>query len=146
MKISQEILKQVDTSQKNVRTMKQNQPSFESLVQSQAQKMQASELQRLMSDITVQGDRLARFRSFKDLVKFKRLIKRFLEEAVSNGLDLQKSLSFSYTGSSRNLTLVKAIDEKLMELTEEIMSQEKKSVDLLGLIGEIKGLLINIYT
>lgn len=146
MKISQEMLKQIDTSQKSVRTTKQDQPSFGSIVQSQAQKMQSAELQRLMSDITIQGDRLARFRSFKDLVKFKRLIKRFLEEAVSNGLDLQKSLSFSYTGSSRNLTLVKEIDEKLIALTEEIMNQEKKTVDLLGLIGEIKGLLVNIYT
>jgi uncharacterized protein len=146
MKISQEMLKQVDTSQKNVRATKSNLPSFESIVQSQAQKLQQNELQRLMNDITVQGDRLARFRSFKDLVKFKRLIKRFLEEAVANGLDVQKSLSFSYTGSSRNLTLVKQIDEKLMELTEEIMGQEKKTVDLLGLIGEIKGLLINLYT
>ncbi|WP_042147570.1 YaaR family protein [Paucisalibacillus sp. EB02] len=146
MKISQEMLKQVDTSQKNIRTRESNHPTFGNLVQSQTKKMQHAELQRLMQDITFQGDRLARYRSFKDLVKFKRLIKRFLEEAVSNGMDLQKSLSFSYTGSSRNLTLVKQIDEKLMELTEEIMSQEKKTVDLLGLIGEIKGLLINLYT
>ncbi|WP_010094912.1 YaaR family protein [Ornithinibacillus scapharcae] len=146
MKISQEMLKQVDTSQKNARSLKQNQPSFEAIVQSQSQKMQQAELQKLMQNITAQGDRLARFRSFKDLVKFKRLIKRFLQEAVSNGMDLEKSLSFSYTGSSRNLTLVKQIDEKLMELTDEIMNQEKKTVDLLGLIGEIKGLLVNIYT
>ncbi|WP_026908512.1 YaaR family protein [Paucisalibacillus globulus] len=146
MKISQEMLKQVDTSKKNIRTREQNQPTFGNLVQSQTQKMQQAELQRLTQDITLQGNHLARYRSFKDLVKFKRLIKRFLEEAVSNGMDLQKSLSFSYTGSSRNLTLVKQIDEKLMELTEEIMSQEKKTVDLLGLIGEIKGLLINLYT
>jgi uncharacterized protein len=146
MKISQDILKQIDTSQKNARTTKQNHPSFESIVQSQTEKMKSSELQRLMSDISLQGDRLARYRSFKDLVKFKRLIKRFLEEAVSNGLDLEQSLSFSYTGSSRNMTLVKEIDEKLMELTEEIMNQEKKTVDLLGLIGEIKGLLVNLYT
>jgi uncharacterized protein len=146
MKISQDILKQIDTSQKNARTTQQNYPSFESIVQSQTEKMKSSELQRLMSDIFLQGDRLARYRSFKDLVKFKRLIKRFLEEAVSNGLDLEQSLSFSYTGSSRNMTLVKEIDEKLMELTEEIMNQEKKTVDLLGLIGEIKGLLVNLYT
>jgi uncharacterized protein len=146
MKISQEMLKQVDTSQKNVRTTRAGNQSFEAIVQSQTQKMQKTELQRLMSDITMQGDRLARFRSFKDLVKFKRLIKRFLEESVSNGMDLQKSHSFSFTGNSRKLTLVKQIDEKLMELTEEIMNQEKKTVDLLGLIGEIKGLLVNIYT
>ncbi|MEW9675324.1 DUF327 family protein [Lentibacillus sp. L22] len=32
----------------------------------------------------------------------------------------------------------------MTELTEAMMHQEKKTIDLLGIIGEIKGLLINI--
>ena len=35
---------------------------------------------------------------------------------------------------------------KLIELTEEVVNQEKDAIDLLGRIGEIKGLLINLYT
>lgn len=146
MKISQELLKQIDTSQKNGKSRETTQQSFQSIVQSQSQKMQSSQLQKLMQDISHQGDRLARYRSLKELVRFKRLIKKFLEETVSNGFDVKQSISFNYTGSSRNLTVVKQIDEKLIELTEEIMNQEKKTVDLLGLIGEIKGLLVNLYT
>ncbi|MUK88094.1 DUF327 family protein [Ornithinibacillus sp. L9] len=144
MKISQEMRSQV--ANKSVQTNIEGKQSFQAVVQSQTQKLQQSELQKLMQDITMQGNKLARYRSFKDLVKFKRLIKGFLKEAVSNGLDLKKSHSFSFTGNSRNLTIVEEIDEKLMELTEEIMNQEKKTVDLLGLIGEIKGLLVNLYT
>lgn len=131
---------------KNIQTNVEGKQSFDAIVQSQTQKLQQSELQKLMQDITLQGNKLARYRSFKDLVKFKRLVKGFLKEAVSSGIDLKKSQSFSFTGGSRNLTLVEVIDEKLMDLTEEIMNQEKKTVDLLGLIGEIKGLLINLYT
>ncbi|MFD2045595.1 YaaR family protein [Ornithinibacillus salinisoli] len=144
MKISQEMRSQV--TNKNIQSNTEGKQSFQTIVQSQTQKLQQSGLQKLMQDITLQGNKLARYRSFKDLVKFKRLVKGFLKETVSSGLDLQKSHSFSFTGNSRNLTIVKEIDEKLIELTEEIMNQEKKTVDLLGLIGEIKGLLINLYT
>ncbi|MDY0394833.1 DUF327 family protein [Virgibacillus halophilus] len=37
------------------------------------------------------------------------------------------------------------MDEKLVKLTEDVLDQEKKTVDLLDTIGEIKGLLVNIY-
>lgn len=99
----------------------------------------------MMKNITLQGEKLARSRNFKDLAKFKRLIKSFLGETVSGGLRIKKEQSFNRNGSS-HLTLIKQVDEKLIELTEQVMSQEKKTVDILGLIGEIKGLLINLYT
>lgn len=41
---------------------------------------------------------------------------------------------------------MKEIDDKLIQLTEEMMDQEKPAIDLLERIGEIKGLLINLYT
>ncbi|WP_099158918.1 YaaR family protein [Virgibacillus ndiopensis] len=145
MKISQEMRSQIESTTKNVRTAA-GQQTFDGMVQSQTQKLKQQELQQLMKDITMQGDKLARFRSFRDLVKFKRMVKGFLKETVYNGLDLQKSYGFSLDGQNRKLAIVKEVDEKLVELTEEIMNQEKKTVDLLGLIGEIKGLLINLYT
>lgn len=137
---------QTQTETKHPRPAAAETKSFNKMVQSQTQNLKQQELQQLMKNITVQGDRVARFRSFRDLAKFKRMVKGFLQETVYNGLDLQKSHSFNVEGKSRQLAIVKEVDEKLLELTEEIMNQEKKTVDILGLIGEIKGLLINIYT
>lgn len=144
MKISQEMHSQVETKQ--MRTHADGNKSFNNMVQSQTYKLKQQEVQHLMKDITLQGEKLAHFRSFHDLAKFKRMVKDFLQKTVYNGLDLQKSHSFSLEGQSHKLVIVKEIDEKLIELTEEIMNQEKKAVDLLGVIGEIKGLLINLYT
>ncbi len=137
---------QLDASNKNMRTLPEGKQPFNQMVQSHAGKLQQAELQKLMSDITVQGDRLARFRSFRDLAKFKRLVRSFLKEAVTNGLHLEESHSFQLSGQSQKLITVKQVDEKLVELTETVLSDERKMVDLLGLIGEIKGLLINLYT
>ena len=48
-------------------------------------------------------------------------------------------------GEGRRLKIVETIDEKLIELAEDLLNEEKTSVDLLAKIGEIKGLLINLY-
>lgn len=143
MKINQNMRSQLDTKQ--LRTSTEDNQSFNKMIQSQTIKLKQQEIKHLMQEISIQGDKLDRSRSVRDLVIFKRLIKDFLEETVYNGLQLQTSHSFSFTGESRKLSIVKEVDEKLIELTEEIMNQEEKTVDLLGVIGEIKGLLVNLY-
>ncbi|WP_164215623.1 YaaR family protein [Virgibacillus sp. YIM 98842] len=144
MKIGHELKTQSDTAY--TRPSKSTANEFYKTFQSRMHQVNEQEFQQLMKDITAQGNKLARFRSFRDLAKFKRMVKGFLQKAVKEGMDLEQSHSFGIDGQTRQLTVVKYIDEKLMELTEEVMNQEKKSVDILGLIGEIKGLLINIYT
>lgn len=144
MKINQNMRSQLETKQ--LRTNIEGNKTFEQMIQSQTLKLNQQEIKHLMREISMQGDRLNRFRSVRDLVTFKRLIKDFLEETVFKGLQLKSSHSFSFHGDSQKLSIVKKIDEKLIELTEEVMSQEEKTVDLLGVIGEIKGLLVNLYT
>lgn len=143
MKITQEMRSQTISQ---VRSEKEGSKTFQNIVQSQSSKVKQQEIRELMSQIETQGDKLARFRSFPDLVKFKRLIKRFLEKTTNEGLGLKKFHHFDLSGQSQQLAIVEKIDEKLVELTEELMGQEKKTVDLLGVIGEIKGLMINLYT
>lgn len=144
MKISQEMKTQTEV--KLNRPMSQEHPSFQKLVQSETQQLQKQELQQLMTNLSEQGDRLARYRTMRELVKFKRMIKGFLQKTVSSNYQLKHGHSIGFDGSSRKLTILKELDESLVGLTEEVMDQERKTVDILGLIGEIKGLLVNIYT
>ncbi|RYG72712.1 DUF327 family protein [Lentibacillus lipolyticus] len=145
MKVSTDVQSQVETAAFKKTGSAEGNTSFQKIVQSQTQGLKKQELDRLMKDITLQGDKLARSRSFQDIVKFKRLVKSFLEKTVYHGFDLQKSRDFSMNGNSRQLAIVKQVDDKLIEITEEVMNQENKTVDLLGLIGEVKGLLVNLY-
>ncbi|SEU06978.1 hypothetical protein SAMN05421676_11735 [Salinibacillus kushneri] len=146
MKISQDIQSQIESVKKNPQTKSSQGTSFESVVRMEHQQMRETELNRLMEKLTQQGDKVARFRSFKDLSKFKGLVKQFVKEAVQYGLDLKQTRNFSMNGQNRKLTIVDTIDEKLVELTDSVFDQEKKSIDILGQIGEIKGLLVNLYT
>lgn len=146
MKIRQDLRAQLETSTKTPNQQSVGGKKFEELVSTQTKQLQQDELNRLMKDLSAQGERLARFRSFQDLAKYKRMVKDFVQEAVQYGMNVKQSHSFSFDGRGRKLTTIEEVDEKLMELTEAVMAQEKKPIDLLGIIGEIKGLLINLYT
>nr|WP_242059638.1 YaaR family protein [Bacillus xiamenensis] len=124
----------------------QTSSSFKSSMETQSGKMRLEQLTVMLSDIEVFGKKLTKSRNLKDLARFKGLVKRFVKETVDNGLNIETSRSFDLYGNTRTLALVKALDEKLIELTEDMMNQEKPSLDLLERIGEIKGLLINLYT
>ena len=146
MKINQDVRVGIDkirrdTMQNNIQSAK-----FGQMITKQDQRMQTEALTKLLGDITTAGDRLARSRNLRDMAKFKMLIKKFLEEAVDFGMGLKQSHTWNRFGEGRKLKIVETIDEKLVELAEEILSQEKSSIELLDKIGEIKGLLINLYT
>lgn len=144
MKITQEMRSKVEPPA--MRPAAEGKQNFEKMVQSQALKMQNAGLEKLVEEIGKQGNKLARFRTFKELTKFKRMVKSFLQDTVYNGLGLKRSSSFSFDGQHSMLQVVEEIDSKLVELTEQVMGNEQRSVDLLELIGEIKGLLVNLYT
>lgn len=146
MKINQDMRLNID----NVRQDQKQQPGggikFNELVQKQDHKLQLGQLQQLMKEVESAGERLARSRTFKDLAKFKTLVKQFVKETVNFGMELKHSHSWNQYGEGRSLKLVETIDEKLIELTEELMDNKDEQIDILGKIGEIKGLLINLYT
>ena len=146
MKINQDLRVGVDRLPKGQQSLTSNHARFSDLVQRQDQKMQGDQLARLMGDVTQAGDRLARSRNFKDLAKFKTMVKRFVKETVEYGMNLKQSHSWNQYGEGRQLRLVETIDEKLTALTETLMNSEKDSIEVLEQIGEIKGLLINLYT
>jgi len=144
MRINERMRSQLET--KHVQPKRKGQRTFEQMVQSQTIKLNEQELDQMMKEISSQGERLGRSRTVRDLVAFKRLVKDFLEKTVYQGYQLKLSHNFNIHGNSQRLSLVKEIDKRLVELTEKVMHEESKNVDLLGLIGEIKGLLINLYT
>ena len=132
-------------NQNEVRQPNQSGNRFGDMVVKQGSKMQTEQLTRLLGDISAAGDRVARSRSLRELTRFKMLVKRFLQEAVEYGLEAKQSHTWNRFGEGRRLKIVETVDERLVELAQEILDEEKETIDLLDKIGEIKGLLINLY-
>lgn len=146
MKINKDIRSQLDARKPKKVTSKKKALSFDAMVMEQSEKLQVDQLEQLMGEISDQSERLVRYRTIRELAKFKRFVKDFMQEAVQYGLDISYSHTFQMNGNSRRLLIVRQIDEKLIELTEAVVEQEKRSIDLLDMIGEIKGMLINLYS
>ena len=145
MKINQDLRTNLNASRNDLRPSNQNGNRFGDMIVKQESKMQSEQLTRLMGDISTAGDRVARSRNLRELARFKMLVKRFLQEAVDYGLETKQSHTWNRFGEGRRLKIVETIDERLVELAEDILNEEKESIDLLAKIGEIKGLLINLY-
>ncbi|MCA1057240.1 YaaR family protein [Rossellomorea aquimaris] len=145
MKINHDHRVSVDPLQKDTKSASNQQVKFGQLVRKHDQKLQMDQLNKLLATIEDAGSRLAKSRTFKDLAKYKTLVKKFVKEAVHFGMDLKQSHTWNQFGEGRKLNIVETIDGELVELTDMVMDKEKKSIDVLGKIGEIKGLLINLY-
>ena len=144
MKINQDLRMNLNTNT-SIRQNNQTNNRFGDMVVKQGSKMQTEQLTRLLGDISAAGDRVARSRNLRELARFKMLGKRFLQEAVDYGLEMKQSHTWNRFGEGRRLKIVATIDEHLVELAEDLLNEEKESIELLAKIGEIKGLLINLY-
>ncbi len=145
MKVNGDIRSGMDKFRDNPIQTPQGGARFGQMVMKQEQRLHGEQITRLLGDISSAGDRIARSRNLRDMAKFKMLVRRFLKEAVESGLGTKQSHTWNQYGEGRRLKLVETIDEKLIELAEGLLDEESSSVDLLAKIGEIKGLLINLY-
>jgi len=146
VKINQDLRVGIDNRRKDNLSNGPQSAKFGQMIIKHEQRMQTDTMTKLLGDISSAGDRLARSRNLRDMAKYKMLIRKFLQEAVDFGMGLKQSHTWNRFGEGRKLKIVETIDEKLIELAEDILNHEKSSIDLLDKIGEIKGLLINLYT
>ena len=103
-------------------------------------------LTAMTEEIEAQGKKLSESQTIEDLKKYKKLVKKFLEEAVNGGLQLEEQRGFNRRGRTKVYKIVKEVDSKLIDLTNAVLDKEKKGLSVLSMVGEIQGLLINIYT
>jgi uncharacterized protein len=120
--------------------------SFAEVMHKRNEELVLERFQQLAKEIEEQGKILAESRSVEDLRKYKKLVKTLLDDAVKNGLQLSEQRGFNWSGRSRLYKIVKEVDKKLIDLTNAVLQKEKEGINLLSTIGEIQGLIINIYT
>ena len=120
--------------------------SFKEVIGTRRTDITLERLTKRMQEIEAQGRVLADTQSIDHLRKYKKLVKDFMDDAVKNGLQLEERRGFSQRGSAKVYKLVKEVDQKLVELTNAVLDKEEKGISLLGMIGEVQGMLINIYT
>ncbi len=121
--------------------------SFKFILASQIPEAELQEkLAAMMQEITAQGDKLAKHRDIKDMRKYRSLIKDFMNEVISRSHEFSRENFLDRRGRHRVYGIIRLVDETLDELAQELMKDEKDNISILGKIGEIRGLLLDIFT
>ncbi|MFV8828021.1 YaaR family protein [Alkalihalobacterium sp. APHAB7] len=119
--------------------------SFAEVMGKQRDEQAYERINQLMQKIDDQGKVLAETRTVDELRKYKALIKEFMEDAVSLGLRLEEKRGFNRRGRTKVYKIVQEVDRKLLDLTNAVLDKQKRGLDILDMVGEIKGLIVNIY-
>ena len=100
----------------------------------------------LLSDITTQGELIARHMDIRDMKKYRGLVKDFLNEVVYRLHKFSRENFLDRRGRHRVYGIIRLVDQNLDELASELVEDEKDHLKILAKIGEIKGLLLDILT
>ena len=103
-------------------------------------------LTSLMEEITMQGDRIAKKKDIKDMRKYRSLIKDFMNEIVSRSHSFSRENFLDRRGRHRVYGIIRLVDENLDELAKELMKEQKENLSILQKIGDIRGLILDIFT
>lgn len=120
------------------------QKSFSDSLRQHDEKAGQEQLNRLLDQIRLQGDRLTKAMTVRELRQYKLLIKQFLEETARRGVGLRDTRGWDRRGRTKRYKLLEEIDEHLLAMADELIETEQGKIDILYRIGEIKGLLINL--
>ena len=103
-------------------------------------------LANMMEEITRQGEKLSKHRDIKDMKRYRALIKDFLNEVVNRSHAFSRENFLDRKGRHRVYGIIRLIDENLDQLAQELVKDEQDNLAILSKIGEIRGLLLDIFT
>ena len=103
-------------------------------------------LSNLMEEITRQGEALNKKRDIRDMRKYRMLIKEFLNEIINRSHSFSRENFLDRRGRHRVYGIIRLIDKNLDELAQALVSDEIDNIDILSKIGEIRGLILDIFS
>ena len=127
--------------------VQQTDDSFKFMLASNIEESElADRLNLMMQDIIQQGDKISKRMDVKDMRRYRTLIKEFMNEVVNHSHKFSRENFLDRRGRHRVYGIIRLVDEKLDELAQELVKEERDNIAVLGLVGEIRGLILDIFT
>ena len=94
----------------------------------------------------MQGDKISKKRDIRDMKKYRAMIKGFMNEVVSRSHTFERENFLDRKGRHRVYGIIKLVEQRMDELAQELVKDEKDNIKILGMVGDIQGLLLDIFT
>ena len=130
----------------DTRGVKETEPSgFSRTLHDMSSEAHQQKLLQLKKDIEDQAERLVDRVDVREYEKYRRLIREFLDEIVSNGYTFNREDAYSSRGGRhRYIATVDTINKKLDQLGKEVLSEQSDKIEILAKIDDIRGLLLDL--
>ncbi len=106
----------------------------------------AARISGMMEEISKQGAAISKKKDIREMKRYRTLIKEFMNEVTVRSHSFSRENFLDRRGRHRVYGILRRVDETLDELAQELMKDEKDHVQILAKIGEIEGLLLDIFT
>lgn len=100
---------------------------------------------QLLAQIDAQAERIKRSHAIADLYRYRQLVQEYMREAMGQMYSRQEERKWDMRGQMRVMAIVAEVDKKLGELTRLMLDKQQKGLQILEKLGEIRGLLLDIY-
>ncbi len=128
-------------------TVQHTDDSFKFMLASNIEEAElANRLNAMMEEIVMQGDKLVKRMDVRDMKRYRILIKEFMNEIVNRSHKFSRENFLDRRGRHRVYGIIRLVDEKLDELAQALVSDESDKISILAKVGEIRGLLLDIFT
>ena len=118
--------------------------AFRRTLTDMSNEMHTARLADMKKEIDEQGKLLSDRVDVREFEKFRRLIRDFLDEIVSNGYTFSREDAYASRGRHRYIATVQVINEKLDALGKEVISEQADKIDILHRVDDIRGLLLDL--
>lgn len=102
-------------------------------------------LSAMMGQIVEQGNSIKKRRNISDMRRYRELIKSFLNEVVNRSHEFSRENFLDRRGRHRVYGIIRLVDENMDKLAAELISDEQDGIEILRLVDEIQGLLLDIF-
>lgn len=102
-------------------------------------------IESLKDRIFAQGEIIKRKADVSEFLQYRKLIAELLSEAASNAFACGRTHSFDTKGRRNVFVLIKKVNSRLDDMAQEILSEQSDNINLLKMVDDIRGLLVDIF-
>lgn len=104
------------------------------------------ELESFLGKLEAQAELIIKTRRLEEVARYRDLVSQFVSAVVNRAYLAEEHTGFDRRGRHRLLILVRRIDDELENLVRLVLERQAGSVEILAKLGEIRGLIVDLYT
>ncbi len=102
-------------------------------------------LEDLYVKIGLQSEKIADKMQLNEIVKYKKLVREFLDVATKNSHRFSKQNFLDRRGRHRVYGIVKKVDRELEALTKDFLDEEVDRINIIKRLDDIRGMLLDVF-